>query len=83
MPICPGCERRVAYDDLRRHVKYCPDVHEGDEEALAAVEAVDDRLTDVERRLLRRISRLEAELEIREMVSRTDDASPGDRQSPR
>lgn len=79
MPICPGCERRVSYDDLRRHVKYCPDVHEGDEEALTAVESVDDRLSDVERRLIRRISRLEAELEVRKMVSRTDDTSTSDR----
>ena len=73
MPVCPCCERRVPYDDLRGHVKHCPDAHDGDEEALRTAEALDDRLTDVERRLLRRISRLEAELEVREMVSRTDE----------
>jgi hypothetical protein len=69
----------VAYDDLRRHVKYCPDVHDDHGEALGAVESVDARLSDVERRLIRRISRLEAELEVRKMVSRTDDTSTSDR----
>lgn len=81
MPICPGCEHRVPYDELRSHVEYCPEVNDGDEAALAAIEDLDHRLTDLERQLFRRLSRLEAEVEVSNMVSRTDDAGVDDHQS--
>lgn len=73
MPICPGCETRVQYDELRQHVEYCSGVTDGDETAMAAIMALDSRVTALERDLLRRISRLEAEVQVSNAVSRTDE----------
>jgi len=82
MPNCPGCERRVAYDDLRRHVNECLDVSPGDDAARVTIESLDDRVTDVEGRLLRRIARIETELDVEGTSPRTNDTSIKDRRPP-
>jgi len=41
MPNCPGCERRVPYDNLRRHVNECLDVPPGDDAARVTIESLD------------------------------------------
>lgn len=55
MPICPGCERSVPYDQLDVHERYCDGIWGQDSDTATAVERLDRRLqqfkVDVDERL--------------------------------
>jgi hypothetical protein len=61
MPICPGCEREVSYDQLDIHVQHCPYLNGGNVIAMAAIEQLDRRLSTVEESLQYRIQQLETD----------------------
>lgn len=65
MPICPGCERRVPYDRMGIHERYCEEIDRGAAGLGERVEALNRRLRAVENRLDRRLRRLESDLERR------------------
>jgi len=81
MPICPGCERWVSYDELPRHERYCTQLCESDEARMRSLAALDERITETERRLYRQIKAIEAELDI--STSRTDGEQESDSRSRR
>ena len=76
MPVCPGCEQPVPYDQLAIHERYCAELNDAD---AADAERLDRRISRVERRMYRRLRALEAELDITR--SRTDENGSADGRS--
>lgn len=61
MPICPGCEKRVPYNRLDIHERYCKELT--DQPDQGRVEALDRRLRAIEQQLNRRMVKLESRLQ--------------------
>jgi len=85
MPICPGCERKVPYQQLDVHQRYCKGIRgrerdPGDESVEARLSAIEDRfderLREVERDLERRLARIEGDDERTHRVSSAERSGP-------
>jgi hypothetical protein len=63
MPICPGCERVVSYDQLPIHEQYCDALREGPDEQAKRIEALATEMTQTSDTLSRRVRQLEVVLE--------------------
>jgi hypothetical protein len=59
MPNCPGCEKRVPYNRLDIHQRYCEELTD-QPTPKPAVKALDHRLQAMEQQLNRRMMQLEA-----------------------
>lgn len=57
MPICPGCERKIPYDQLDLHERYCGEIRGGTGQR--SLERLDERLTTLESRLEEGLQELE------------------------
>lgn len=57
MPICPGCERTIPYDQLDLHERYCGEIRTGS--GAESLQRLDERLTELESRLEDRLRNLE------------------------
>jgi hypothetical protein len=62
MPICPGCGKSVAYNQLSLHERYCPELTDT-LDARSEIESLDRRLLAIETQLNRRLLRIEAEMQ--------------------
>lgn len=56
MPICPGCERSVAYDRLDLHERYCGGIWGEPAPAPAVMERIERRLQRLEAELDRQVA---------------------------
>ncbi|MGQ4557160.1 hypothetical protein [Halobellus sp. GM3] len=63
MPICPGCERVVSYEQLPTHEQYCDGLSEGSHEQAERLEALASEMSQTSDSLSRRVRSLEARLE--------------------
>lgn len=63
MPRCPECYRIVSHRRLDSHLEWCCSTTGLDRKSGAEPERLAHRLTDVERRIGRRIDAIEAELD--------------------
>lgn len=62
MPTCPGCEQTVPHDRLAVHERLCPALRGGDADAAPTDRTAERRIANMERRIQRRLRRLEADL---------------------
>lgn len=65
MPTCPGCERRVSYDRLDVHQRYCDGIRGADWIDERSIERLEHRLANVERLLASRFEQFETDVENR------------------
>lgn len=78
MPICPGCERKIPYDQLDIHERYCGELGSGT--GGRSLQRLDERLTELESRFKEQLQELESADEPRlsdEVESSLDVEMPG------
>lgn len=51
MPICPGCEQTIPYDQLDIHERYCTGLQSQDETKRRTIEHLERRVVAIEKRL--------------------------------
>jgi len=51
MPICPGCERNVSYDNLDEHERVCPAIWADQGTQTQAMDRIEARLVALERKV--------------------------------
>jgi predicted RNase H-like nuclease (RuvC/YqgF family) len=81
MPICPGCERSISYDELVIHEQHCDGISGSSKDRSQTAERLDRRLSDVEARLeerLRELEQVERRMQRLERTWRTQRAGHGD-----
>ena len=65
MPICPGCERNVSYQELDLHERYCRGKFGGGASASGSRECLKRKITYMEERLEEEVADIEREFERR------------------
>jgi hypothetical protein len=65
MPVCPGCEREVPYDQLDIHERYCHQIWTCDGAESRAVERLERQLADLEKQFDGQLQEFETDIEHR------------------
>lgn len=65
MPICPGCEQSIPYDELDVHERYCHDIWGDRDSGSRSVERLERQIVALERRVDGRLRKVEADVERR------------------
>jgi hypothetical protein len=63
MPICPGCERNVSYQELDVHERYCDGPSSTTTDSTDPPEQFEAKITYIEDEVDERLSELEKELQ--------------------
>jgi len=65
MPVCPGCERRVSYEQLPVHERYCGGIHNSGNDGSNSARDIENQLIALEERLTEEIHEHDEEIKSR------------------